>query len=645
MKTLRRGWSGILLGWASTPALLLAAEMPAHALRLEPSNVMLSYDVVAVGLEGPAGMAVRPQDGLLYIAERDAGRIARVRDKTVERVVESGFEVDSNLPDWALAMGRDAEFWREPRLREPSGVAFDSNGAMFVAEAGVGGRLLEFPPFEGRTTSCRVLSNPWMHGDYAYGGLAIDTKDTLYLTARRSRTDTALPTGSALLREAEGQWWMVDYGPFSEFAAPVVDTEGRFLLLVDRRSADVVWYHRDQQLAIGSMTDLEGLRHAAVLSDGTTLAALEREDGTWSLVVLDPQIDVLREWVGGLSAIGGLCVDPRTDEVYIALANEGQVARVRRMTAPQGTDNALDAMYARFRIEKALPPPVWPEFFKTFIEDTGVVEAINDRKQARSPERKSLTLAEFTQAIPLIAGKAKATLLDGQAPVADPVTEVSFVLFLPNKSMFKDGTLTPSISLFFAEHQSGHKTWTRFLGGNPQQGLSPEADWEKAPMALVSFPSGFQALDSPFAEPGHVRVYFVGMGLGPDYHILLHQADPTRGEMLVEGLDGKKARYRLETYGEKAEAGGQTLLVADSRIETPGWRTLAEYPLVWTIVVDEPANLNLRHTIPMEEMFAHDVRAGTSFASVFERKAPRKDLEWRRKLILNAAGRWPSTHF
>ena len=90
---------------------------------------------------------------------------------------------------------------------------------------------------------------------------------------------------------------------------------------------------------------------------------------------------------------------------------------------------------------------------------------------------------------------------------------------------------------------------------------------------------------------------------------------------------------------------GHTLLVADARIETPGWRPLADYPLVWTVVVHEPIDLNLRHSIPLQEMFAHDVRVATSYAPVFERRTPRRDLEWRRRLILNAAGRWSSAHF
>ena len=640
-----RAGTTLLIAVAATLSLVWTAVDSAWAFRLEPSNVMLSYDIVATDLQGPAGMALHPRNGLLYVVERDANRVVRIRDKNVERVVDQGFEVDGDLPDWALAMGRDTAFWTESRLRAPTDVAFDARGDMVIAESGEGGRLLEFHDLEQRYTSSRVVITPWMHGEHSFVGVAYDQDDRLYLTARRARADTALPTGSALLRETDGKWWMVDYGPFSEFATPVVEPRGRFLILVDRRSADIVWYERSGQLAIGSMTDLLGLRAAAVLSDGTTLAVLEQQDGTWSLIMIDPEAEMLHEWLGGLPPIGGLCVDPRTDDLYLSLIEDGQVARVRRMNPPEDPPHALEMMLTRFRIRYALPPSQWPEFLKGFIHDIGVVEPIDDRKEARSAERKSLTLPEFAEALPLIAAKARVTPHPDDPPVNDPITEISFVLLLPNKSMFKDGTLTPSVSLFRATHESGHKTWTRFLGGNPQQMLDPEADWDDAPMALVAFPSGFQALDSPFAEEGHVRVYFVGMGLGPDYHILLHQADPTRGEMLVESLGGRKTRYLLETYPEPPDAGGHSLLVADARIETPGWRPLADYPLVWSVVLHEPTDLNLRHSIPLEEMFAHDVRVAKTYAPPFERRLPRRDLEWRRRLILHAAGYWSAAHF
>ncbi len=631
---------------ASLLFLLCVGVDMAGAFRLEPSNVLLSYDIVATDLQGPAGMAIHPHDGLLYVVERNANRIARIRDTALERVVDRDFVVDDDLPDWALAMGRDKDFWTDSQLRAPTDIAFDRHGNMVVAESGQGGRLLEFHYFEQRYLSSRVVLTPWMHGDHSFVGVTFDRDDRLYLTARRARVDTALPTGSALLREVNGDWWMADYGPFSEFASPVVDERGRFLILVDQRSADIVWYERAGQFAIGAMTDLLGIRSAALLSDGTTLAVFEQADGTWSLVTIDPETEVLHEWIGGLPAVGGLCVDPRTDELYLSLSEEGHIARVRRLNPPEPYQpHALEWMLARFRIRYALPPPQWPEFFKRFIHDIGVVEPIDDRTQARSAERRSLTLPEFAEALPLIAARASVTPHPDDPPVDDPIEEIGFVLFLPNKSMFKDGTLTPSVSLFRATHASGRIAYTRFLGGNPMQMLDPQADWDDAPMALVAFPSGFQALDSPFAEEGHVRVYFIGMGIGPDYHILLHQGDPRRGEMLVEGLDGRKTRYRLETFSEAPEAGGHSLLVADARIELPGWRPLADYPLVWTVVLTEPTDMNLRHSMPLDEIFAHDVRVTRSVALPFERRLPRRDLEWRRRLILNAAGYWSSAHF
>ena len=624
--------------------LVMLATVAQAVVRLEPSNVMLAADVVAMGLQGPAGMAMDPLSGDLYVAERDGNRISCIRSKEVHVGLDHAFEIDTALPDWAVGMGRTEEFWTEARLRSPVDVSFDRNGVMYVAEAGIGGRLVRFDPGEVPFRTGQIVSTPWLHGDYAYTGIVIDRHDRMFLTARQSRKDTVLPSGSALVRDEEGAWWMMDYGPFSDFAAPVVDADGEFVVLCDRQGADICWYDYAGQVNIGVLEQLYGVRHIAVTQGGCTLATLEKADGSWSVIEVDPNAAVLREWIGGLTALGGMYIDPVSGAVYLSLAAEGKVLRLQR-TDVVAAQNKLKLMRMNFLRERDLPPTRWPKFFRSFMEELAVIEPIDKRSEARDGVRRSLTLAEFTQAMPVIAGKAAATLLPDQGAVDDPIVDVSFAMFMPNQSMSRRGTLAPSISLFCVRHRSGVKRTTRFMPTRFGQDVQEDMAWEDAPMAFVSFPTGFEAQRSPLADSDMVRVYFLGMGLGPDYHIDLPRLFGGDGLLVVERRDESKVRYRLDPYPEDMEAGGTSVLVANNRIRTPGWYSVSDYPVIWNLVIDQPASLNLRHSFPMEDFLAQEVNLGLRLADSFERTSDREDLRWRRDIILQSAARWGDVHF
>ncbi len=88
------------------------------------------------------------------------------------------------------------------------------------------------------------------------------------------------------------------------------------------------------------------------------------------------------------------------------------------------------------------------------------------------------------------------------------------------------------------------------------------------------------------------------------------------------------------------------MLVANNVVKSPGWFAVADYPVVWNIVVDEPASLNLRHSFSMDDFLAHDVQlGGGQVARAFEKTAEREDLRWRREIILQSAARWTDLHF
>jgi|GEM_PF-1627904 len=632
-----------------TMGMLWIVRPGADALRLEPYRQMLAVEVVAHGLQEPAGMALDPLSGLLYVAERGGGRISVVHEREVHPVLEQDFQVSDVLPHWMTSGPHGADMWTQSRFIRPTALTFDDAGRMYVAEAGPLGRLLRFEPMHDGLAFAHIVPCPWVDDAVGFTSVAVDDSGRVYTTMRR--TDGAvLSMGRVLMREPDGFWWIVDYGPFAEFSNVVLTQDGSKLLFSEHRTADLTWYDTERQMLFGVMERVQGIRQVAMLKDGTTLATLHRADDTWSVVEIDPSVGRVWEWVGGLSEIGALYAHPEQSEIYISLAAEGRIMKLSRMETPLEEQDKLTELLRSFELENALPPKEWPEFFRHFVESLGVVRPVDGIKSTLSPVERSMskapmTIDEFTSAIPVVAAKVKAHLLSPPEMEPDPITEVSFVIFYPNRSMLTHQTVAPSVSLFRAEHQSGRTVRTRFLPNQQGQPFSEELDWENMPDVLVSFPSGYYAQRTGLSEEGLLRAYFLGMGLGSDYWIDIHRVQKNRSVMVVEKPNGSKVEYFLEPYEESVEAGGETVLVAGLTDVDKGWERLGNTPVHWNIVLDERPELNVRHMVKLEEMTWKAMHSRAQMAAPFRREVSQEEQSMRRSVVLRAASLWSENYF
>lgn len=632
-------------------------SLPSHhasGLRVEPYRDLLAVELVVRGLNEPSGMAIEPASGLLHVAEKGGQRISIVHERSIVPLIEGdAFQISQTIPNWAIRDDRSVEEWTQPGLRAPADIAFDVHGRMWVAESGRRGRLLRFEPVEDDFAFAQTIVSPWLDDYLGYTGVEVDQHGRVYTTMQRPAGAGVLSFGRVAMREPDGEWYLVDYGPFAEFSNVQLSQDEGTLVFAEHRSADMTWYDVDRQLLYAAMERVSGVRHVAMLPDGTTLASMERADGTWSLVEVDPRYGRIWEWAGGLGRIGGLAAAPEEGDggVYVALADEGSIMKVFRVGDPSAHDeDRLGHLLQAFEMEHALPPKEWPDFFREFIERLGMVDAVDHVMSSLTPVERSMstvpmTIDEFTTAIPVVAAKLKATLISPPEFEPDPITELSFVIFFPNRTIHTRQSIAPSISLFRAEHKSGRVVRTRFLPTENGHPLTEDLNWDDLPEVLVSFPSGYHAQQTGLSEEGLLRTYFLGMGLGTDYWIDVHRADKNRSVMMVEQRDGTKLEYTLETYAERPEAGGETVLVAGLTDVEKGWPHIGSTPVVWNMVHGETPPLNVRNMKKMDQSLWQHIPNRPAVGEVRDRRLPREEISFRRAIILRAATRWQDAHF
>ncbi|WP_256788692.1 serine/threonine-protein kinase [Frankia sp. AvcI1] len=237
---------------------------------------------LAADLQDPAGVAVG-RDGAVYLAERDAGRIRRIgRDRVITTVAGAG-------PDYADGFTADVGDATKAHLDDPSAVAVDDDGVLYVAE-GYRVRRVE----KGRITT--VAGKATEYGSAGDGGPAVNA--TLYQ-----------PSGLAL--GDDGSLYVADRG---EDTVRRIDRSGRITLVAGRPGT------------YGNRGDGRAAT-AALLDDPTGLAL--GPDG--SLYIADAGNDVIRRVDGH-----GIITTVAGTASYSAGDHDGALATQTRLSDPAG---------------------------------------------------------------------------------------------------------------------------------------------------------------------------------------------------------------------------------------------------------------------------------------------------------------------
>lgn len=518
-------------------ALVLLSSM--EASRVQAYDGSLSSKVLVSGLQGPAGMAVHPLTGNIYVAEKKGNRISVIKGGSASPVISTGWTMDPQIPLWLVSRQLTKEALAQPQLNTPGGVAISTNGTIYVCESVPNGRLLEFAPDEqGNYPTGKVIPVPWIDRPFTWTDVKAAADGRLFLAG--SVTDAeVLHFGSVLMRDVNGDWWVLDFGPFMNYSSICLSRGEDVLVICERDRGGLAWWDCVKRVPMGTRDQSgSGISADAVtlLANGAFVVGQNNPSGGAKAVQVpgtgDPSL-----LVGGLDRIGGMVLV--SNSLYIADEAKGVIVEA---VGGEATGGYLlqRTVGEREERDEGFKPRQARKFMDQVLPQTGAPTVASDRMAM------SLSLGEEVKNIALIAGKIMANSPEeAEGTISDdPLTKIEFVIFFPGKSIDGGDVAAPSLSYFAAYRKSGAVEKTRELlaGLNILQRKSGD-EWMEGgntgrillPVTSVGFEKG---------ETGvNINLAFLGLGIYSDYYLRLNTGTENTGEIVVESLDGKKEVY------------------------------------------------------------------------------------------------------
>ena len=562
----------------------------------------LTVRPLAEGLQRPHGVAIHPQTGDIYVSERGSGRIVVLRNGRPEPALAPGWTVSEDLPRWAISDSMPLSAWMSPALNQPGPIAFSTNGTLFVAEQTPQGRILEFrPDAQGLYTQAIAVPVPWLDQEFQWRDLQVDALNRLFIAGADEVGSDFMKFGSALVREANGDWWVIDFGPFANFGPFALSAREDVMVLGDRNRGKLSWWEVHRHIMLGGVPDSTGraeLQALALYPDGAFIIGQLDAPGQAVLKRLDPFNFQQTTLATGFRSIGDIAMDRPNVRYYVTDPEAGKVlectlpASVRfNEVAMRQIVRAVDGMMGM--TEEA------PAFLGNFFEQ--LQSAAQDLLPEDSTHTIQFNLSDIAGKMPIVAGRIRAAVEVAGAE-EDPIEQVEFFLLFPSKVVMTDVAVSPSMSFFSARRKSGKVEQTKplFQGDVGVYRLSGTnvSRVASAPGGL-HIPIVVCGLDE--ADGGiYVNLSFLGAGIYGDYYLTLFQGpreqtaklvvkSPTSesgnityeasfmDEVTIEGMDGSVTREQVSNLlvAGFGAGGGVNRSV--------GWLRLGQFPAAMTV--------------------------------------------------------------
>lgn len=562
----------------------------------------LTVRPLAEGLQRPHGVAIHPQTGDIYVSERGSGRIVVLRNGRPEPALAPGWTVSEDLPRWAISDSMPLSAWMSPALNQPGPIAFSTNGTLFVAEQTPQGRILEFrPDAQGLYTQAIAVPVPWLDQEFQWRDLQVDALNRLFIAGADEVGSDFMKFGSALVRETNGDWWVIDFGPFANFGPFALSAREDVMVLGDRNRGKLSWWEVHRHIMLGGVPDSTGraeLQALALYPDGAFIIGQLDAPGQAVLKRLDPFNFQQTTLATGFRSIGDIAMDRPNARYYVTDPEAGKVlectlpASVRfNEVAMRQIVRAVDGMMGM--TEEA------PAFLGNFFEQ--LQSAAQDLLPEDSTHTIQFNLSDIAGKMPIVAGRIRAAVEVAGAE-EDPIEQVEFFLLFPSKVVMTDVAVSPSMSFFSARRKSGKVEQTKplFQGDVGVYRLSGTnvSRVASAPGGL-HIPIVVCGLDE--ADGGiYVNLSFLGAGIYGDYYLTLFQGpreqtaklvvkSPTSesgnityeasfmDEATIEGMDGSVTREQVSNLlvAGFGAGGGVNRSV--------GWLRLGQFPAAMTV--------------------------------------------------------------
>ncbi len=536
-------------------AALLAAPGRVDAEKLAGIVGDYTANSIVKGLNQPDGIAVHPQTKEIYVAEKGAGRIDVIRNGAAVPVLESNWTVDDQPPNWVVGLFLSREEWLKNQLNNPGAITISTNGHLFVTEDVPAGRILEFIPDEkGQWTKAKLIPVPWLEKKYAWSDIKVTDDGRLFIAGADKSVEVGAKFGTVMMRDPEGDWWVIDFGPFADFSGIYYSRYQDIVVVAERARGGLTWWDAYRHLPIGIAGDITAESEAesvALLPDGAFVVAQKAtaKGNDARLLRIDPINGQISEIAGGFPSLSYVILSPDTGNLLATDGKSGMLVECAPKTPIPETGYLLQRSQDGYEMKKGFTPKNAPAFLANFFSKVAVSLKTGEQAKKKGVDRASSAMAiqfslrDFAAKIPLVAGRIKMLDVDS-VHVKDPVTMIDFVLIFPGRAVISGNLATPSLCFFSAKKKSGKVDQTQLLFDkytvNQKQ---KEGDWEeKGTGASLFVPLASCGLKKE--EDGMaVNLVFLGLGVFDDYYLNLTSGKQNQGKLIVEGLDGTRTTY------------------------------------------------------------------------------------------------------
>ena len=574
----------------------------------------MSIRALAEGLQEPTGAAVHPATGDVYVSEKASGRILVLKNGKPEPVLAPGWTVSNALPRWAISPQIPLEKWMEPTLHKPGAISISTNGTLFVAEQEPNGRILEFYPDEqGQFTVAKCVPVPWLDQEFRWNDLFVDPGGRLYVVGSDEVGSDFMKFGSALMREADGNWWVIDFGPFADFCTFAISERQDVMLLGDRAKGDLAWWEVDRHMMLGGAPEATGraeLRSLALWPDGTFVVGEQAAPGKASLKRMEPFTGQQKTLTEDLKSIGDVAMDRKNARYLVTDPAAGRLLECTPSPPAKFNETVMRQVVRSAEGMMGMPSEA-PAFLNNFFDK--LQDAAKEILPDDATHAVSFNLSDIAGKMPIVAGRVQAAV-EVEGAEDDPIESVEFFLLFPSKVVMTETAVSPSLSFFSAKRRSGKVEQTKpvFHGDVGVYRLSGTniAKIASAPGGL-HVPVVVCGLEQ--VEGGvYVNLSFLGAGIYGDYYLTLFQGPrEQRAKLMVKsvGTDSGSVTYDA-SFMEEATLEGMdggkiskeqfsNLLISGfggggaGANRSVGWLKLGQFPAQMTVAFGDEGDTKL----------------------------------------------------
>jgi sugar lactone lactonase YvrE len=504
---------------------------------MEPLEIIGSVSAVAQGLRSPDGIARDAESGDIYVSEEDQATIVRIKPDGSRHIL---FTQSTPVYEEIGSIRK-----KVTGLRSPEGLALDKEGRLYVVEDIPGGRLISFNIREPALKSypCgKVVPIPMEDSRFAWESVDVGPQGELLVAGSTMESFLSEPEnggllglfrGAILYRDAHGKWWMPLNASMISYSAVCFSKDGHIAFFageipgvvgcLDLRTHNLRTYYSDIPLH-----SPEGL---CALPDGSVLVA---EEGG-KIFRWDPMIDTIQQTFENVGRLESIYWDGAHRRLLATDDHLGDLLSLELkadmdFVPPQVSSEILfESQY----VTAEMIPEECPSFLKGVLKIGGY-----DPSQAGS----NLAFQAFARQYSLVAVDAEAMLISSANPGVDPIKRVQFVIVAPYLIGSQGGKFIWSSSGFVAVMKSGRVVKTQLVQREVIRGDI---------MECLFTPMGGQQLALPIPissridTDGVVSIHFMGMGVTPDYLVLLNTATPETSFLLVMQPEEKPQLYAI----------------------------------------------------------------------------------------------------